>query len=105
MARGACTVAKRGARRSASTFNPAKAGPFDLADTANSQPACDCVVVRGKIELDPITAAMTVTTDAPGSPDSIPTCIDGIPLEIKHVNALISAWDSSSTRRTAIKWR
>ena len=42
---------------------------------------------RGKIELNPLTAAITITTDPPGSPDSIPTSIEGIPLEIQHVNA------------------
>ncbi len=66
---------------------PAKAGPFDLADTQSNHPACDCVVVRGKIELDPITSAITITSDPPGSPDSIPTSIAGIPLEIQHINA------------------
>lgn len=47
------------------------------------------VVVRAKIEVNPLTAALTVTTDAPGSPHSIPTIIDGVPLQIKHVNVLI----------------
>ena len=72
---------------------PAKAGPFDLANTTNNHPACDCVVVRGKIELDPITAAITITTNPPGSPDSIPTSIEGIPLEIQHVNATTTRGD------------
>src|SRR6202046_1158670 len=45
------------------------------------------VVGRGKIELDPQTAAITITSNPPGSPDSIPTSIEGIPLEIQHVNA------------------
>jgi hypothetical protein len=45
---------------------PAKAGPFDLKrNTANpaGENACDCVIVRGKIELDPLTTAITITTD------------------------------------------
>jgi hypothetical protein len=54
---------------------PAKAGPYDLG----------VVVVRGKIEVDPITSALTVTTDTSG-PYAIPHILDGIPLQIKHVN-------------------
>jgi hypothetical protein len=54
---------------------PAKAGPYDLGQ----------VVVRGKIEVDPITSALTVTTDTSG-PYAIPHILDGIPLQIKHVN-------------------
>src|ERR1700735_558241 len=45
------------------------------------------VVGRGKIELDPQSAAITIIPNPPGSPDSIPTSIEGIPLEIQHVNA------------------
>jgi hypothetical protein len=83
-----CTVGTAGCAPFGLTFEvPAKAGPFDLANTKNNHPACDCVVVRGKIELDPLTSAITITTDPPGSPDSIPTSIEGIPLEIQHVNA------------------
>ncbi len=85
---GGCTVGEAGCAPFGITFEvPAKAGPFDLADTKNNHPPCDCVVVRGKIELNPQTAAITITTDPPGSPDSIPTSIEGIPLEIQHVNA------------------
>jgi hypothetical protein len=62
--------------------NPAKAGPFDLQE---GRP----VVVRAKIEVNPITAALTVTTDASGE-HAIPTIIDGIPLQIKHVNVNIT---------------
>ena len=50
-----------------SIVNPVKAGPFDLEhDTVKPRtqdPPCDCVVVRAKIEVDPTTAALTVTTD------------------------------------------
>ncbi len=85
---GGCRVGEAGCAPFGITFEvPAKAGPFDLANTQNNHPACDCVVVRGKIELDPLTSAITITTDPPGSPDSIPTSIEGIPLEIQHVNA------------------
>ncbi len=85
---GACTVGEAGCAPFGITFEvPAKAGPFDLANTKNNHPACDCVLVRGKIELDPQTAAITITSNPPGTPDSIPTSIEGIPLEIQHVNA------------------
>ena len=57
-----------------SIVNPAKAGPYDLGK----------VVVRAKIEVDPQTAALTVTTDDSGQ-YKIPTILDGIPLQIKHV--------------------
>jgi hypothetical protein len=65
---------------------PAKAGPYDLANTKNNHPACDCVLVRAKIEINPSTAALTVTSNPAGSAGSIPTIIEGIPLEIQHVN-------------------
>ncbi|HEY3960879.1 MAG TPA: hypothetical protein VGL68_10260 [Solirubrobacteraceae bacterium] len=56
-----------------SIVNPAKAGPFDLGK----------VIVRATIEVDPHTAALTVTTG------EIPHILDGIPLQIKHVNVTI----------------
>ncbi len=91
---GGCTVGEAGCAPFGITFEvPAKAGPFDLADTKSNHPACDCVVVRGKIELNPLTAAITITSDPPGSPDSIPTSIEGIPLEIQHVNATTTRGD------------
>jgi len=83
------TDSYKGAPFGLSIVNPAKAGPFDLENTAKQQPACDCVVVRAKIEVNPITAALTVTTDNTG-PYKIPTFIDGIPLQIKHVNVTIN---------------
>ena len=64
----------RGAPFGLSIVNPAKAGPFDLGK----------VVVRAKLEVNEETAAITVTTDTEG-PYRIPTLIDGIPLEIRHV--------------------
>ena len=69
-----------------SIVNPAKAGPFDLEKNT----ACDCVVVRARIDVDPSTAALTVTTNGPGQPYHIPTIIQGIPLQIKHVNVTIT---------------
>jgi hypothetical protein len=56
-----------------SIVNPAVAGPFNLGK----------VVVRAKIEVDPHTAALTITTGA------IPHILDGFPLQIKHVNVTI----------------
>ncbi len=64
----------RGAPFGLSIVNPAKAGPFDLGQ----------VIVRAKIDVNEETAALTVTTDNEG-PYRIPTLIDGIPLQIKHV--------------------
>jgi hypothetical protein len=57
----------------------AKAGPYDFGT----------VVVRGRIEVDPHTAALTITTDNTG-PYKIPTILQGIPLQIKHVNVLVT---------------
>jgi hypothetical protein len=60
-----------------SIVNPAKAGPFTLQE---GRP----VVVRAKIDINPFTAALTVTTGA------VPTIIEGFPLQIKHVNVTIT---------------
>jgi hypothetical protein len=89
---GSCTTGTPGCAPFGITFEvPAKAGPFDLErNTANpaGEDPCDCVIVRGKIEINPITAAITITSNPPGTPDSIPTSIENIPLEIQHVNAI-----------------
>ncbi|MGH2854356.1 MAG: hypothetical protein ACRDLF_09230 [Solirubrobacteraceae bacterium] len=79
----------QGAPFGLSIVNPAKAGPFDLEHTAANHPACDCLVVRAKIEVNPTTAALTVTSDNSG-PYKIPTMLEGIPLEIKHVNVTVA---------------
>jgi hypothetical protein len=47
------------------------------------------VVVRAKIEVDPHTAQLTVTSDSAG-PYAIPPTIYGIPLQIQHVNVTIN---------------
>jgi hypothetical protein len=88
------TEAYAGAPFGLSIVNPVKAGPFDLEhDTSPSDPgytpACDCVVVRAKIEVNPSTAQLTVTTDSSGA-HAIPHIIDGIPAQIKHVNVTIN---------------
>jgi len=75
-----------------SIVNPVKAGPFDLEhDTSspNNQPPCDCIVVRAKVEVDPHTAELTVTTDPTGS-HSIPHLIDGVPVQIRSVNVTVN---------------
>ena len=81
-----------------SIVNPVKAGPFDLEhDTSPADPgydpACDCLVVRARIEVDPLTAALTVTTDPSGAHagvGGIPIIIDGIPVQIKAVNVTVN---------------
>ncbi len=86
---GSCTVGTPGCAPFGLSFVvPAKAGPFDLAHTQHNHPACDCVLVRGKIEIDPLTTAITIVSNPPGTPGSIPTSLEGIPLEIQHVNAI-----------------
>jgi uncharacterized repeat protein (TIGR01451 family) len=57
---------------------PAKAGPFDLGTGP-----CDCVVVRAKVGVDPHTGQITVDTDP------LPTILQGIPLQVKHVNVTV----------------
>jgi hypothetical protein len=86
------TESYKGAPFGLSIVNPVKAGPFDLEhDTSNpnQQPPCDCVVVRARIEVDPLTTQLTVSTDKEG-PYAIPHMIDGIPVQIQHVNVLIT---------------
>jgi hypothetical protein len=89
---GSCTVGTSGCAPFGITFEvPAKAGPFDLernsANPAGEDP-CDCVIVRGKIEINPLTSAVTITSNPPGTQYAIPTSIEGIPLEIQHINAI-----------------
>jgi hypothetical protein len=55
---------------------PAHIGPFTLQE---GRP----IVVRGKLEVDPVTAALTITTAA------IPTIVEGFPLQIKDLNITI----------------
>jgi hypothetical protein len=52
---------------------PIDAGPFDLGT----------VVVRGRIEVDPHTSQLTITTDP------FPTMVKGIPDDLRVVNAVI----------------
>jgi hypothetical protein len=80
---GACTVGEAGcAPFGLSIVNPAKAGPFDLQQ---GRP----VVVRAKVEVNPYTTALTITTNE-HEPYAIPNIIEGFPLQIQHVNVLIN---------------
>ena len=91
---GACTVGQAGCAPFGITFEvPAKAGPFDFEHTASLHPACDCVLVRAKIEVNPYTSALTITSNPAGTTDSIPTELEGIPLEIQHINATTTRGD------------
>jgi len=67
------TAGYEGAPFGLSIVNPAVAGPFNLGK----------VIVRARIDIDPRTAALTVTTG------EIPHILKGIPLQIKHVNVTI----------------
>jgi hypothetical protein len=71
-----------GAPYGLSIVNPAKAGPFDLGE----------VIVRARIEVNPENAALTITSD-PTGPYAIPQMIDGIPLQIKHINVSVDRPD------------
>jgi hypothetical protein len=62
---------------------PAKAGPYTLSGTTGQ----GTVVVRAAINVDPHTAALTVTSDP------LPTALDGIPLQLRVVNVTIDRPD------------
>ena len=53
---------------------PAIAGPFNLGTE----------VVRSKVEVDPTTAQLTVVSN------SFPTILDGIPLQLQHINVTVN---------------
>jgi hypothetical protein len=55
----------------------AKAGPFVLQE---GRP----VVVRAKLQIDPVTAAVTAVTD-PTGPYAIPQSVEGIPLNLRRL--------------------
>jgi hypothetical protein len=78
-----------------SIVEPAVAGPFNLGT----------VVVRATVAVNPTTAQLTVTTD-PSGPYSIPTALDGIPLQIRHVNVTVDrerfTFDPTSCEKMAI---
>ncbi len=67
------TTGYKGAAYGLSIVNPAVAGPFNLGT----------VVVRAAINVDPHTAALHIVSDP------LPTMLDGIPLQLQHVNVTI----------------
>ena len=69
----------KGAPYGLSIVVPAKAGPYTLAGTTGN----GTVVVRAAINVNPETAALTVTSDP------LPTELDGIPLQLRLVNVTI----------------
>jgi hypothetical protein len=73
------TTGYKGAPYGLSIANPAETGPFDLEKGTK----CDCVVVRAKVEVDPHTAQLVITSDP------LPQMIDGIPLDLQHVSVQI----------------
>jgi hypothetical protein len=58
----------------------AKAGPFDLG----------YVNVRSRIDVNPTTAAVTITTDPGPRGEAFPTIIKGIPTQIKQINVTVN---------------
>jgi hypothetical protein len=63
----------KGAPFGASIVVPAKAGPFNLGN----------VITRATLNIDPHTAAATVTSDP------LPQIVDGIPLRVRNVNVVL----------------
>jgi hypothetical protein len=61
-----------------SIVTPVIAGPFDLGTN----------VVRARIDVDPHTAQITVTTDATGA-HAIPQVLDGVPTDLRTINTVI----------------
>ncbi len=57
---------------------PAVAGPFDLGSGA-----CDCVVTRAAIGVDPHTARVIATS-------SLPTIVKGVPLRLKSLSVAVT---------------
>lgn len=59
---------------------PAIAGPFNLG----------IVNVRSRINVDPETAAVTITTDPGPHGDGLPTMLKGVPVQLKELNVLVT---------------
>jgi hypothetical protein len=68
------TTSYKGAPFGLSIVVPTVAGPYDLGN----------VVVRAKVEIDPHTAQLTVTTDP------LPQVVGGIPVDLRLVNVTIN---------------
>jgi hypothetical protein len=75
----------KGAPFGLSIVVPAKAGPYTLSGTTGT----GLVVVRAAINVDPTTAALTVTSDP------LPSVLDGIPLALKLVDVTIERADGA----------
>lgn len=58
----------------------AKAGPFDLG----------WVNVRSRIDVDPSTAAVTVTSDPGPRGERIPSILDGVPVQLKALEVAVN---------------
>ena len=87
------TTGYKGAPYGLSIVNPAAAGPFVLNE---GHP----IVVRASIYVDPHTAALRIVSDP------LPTILDGIPLQIQHVNVSIDrpgfTFNPTNCAKTAI---
>jgi hypothetical protein len=66
----------KGAPFGLSIVVPAEAGPFNLDESGP-------VVVRARVDVDPVTTQVTVTSDP------LPQILRGIPLDVRSVNATI----------------
>lgn len=90
------TEGYEGAPYGLSIVVPAVAGPYTLSGTTGQ----GTVVVRAKVQVDPITAALTVTSDP------LPSVLDGIPLQLKVVNVSIDrpefTFNPTSCQKTGI---
>jgi len=82
------TAGYQGAPFGLSIVSPVKAGPLDLENAPENHPSCDCLVIRARIEVDPRTAQLTITTDTEG-PYKMPTILDGMPLQVRYLNITI----------------
>ena len=67
------TEGYKGAPYGLSIVVPLHVGPFTLQTQ----------IVRARIEVDPITTQLTITTDP------LPTVVDGIPADLRAINAVI----------------
>jgi hypothetical protein len=76
------TVGYNGAPFGLLASTEAKAGPFNLG----------IVNVRSRINVNPTTAAVTITTQpgAKGSEEELPTILKGVPVQLKALNVVVN---------------